>query len=95
MEQGRLDEHRRRIDQLDDQIVELLGTRFAVVREVAALKGREGIPARLPDRIEEVCARNAARGSRLGLDPEFVRGLYATIIDEACRLEDTMMESDN
>lgn len=82
---------RSRIDDLDDRIVALLGERFAVVREVAAVKEREGIATRLPERVEEVRARNAERGAQQGLDRQFVRDLYGAIIDEACRLEDALI----
>jgi len=68
--------HRRKIDALDDEIVRLLAERFEVVREVARLKAENGIPVRLPARIEEVCARAAEIGGRQGLDQHFLRQLY-------------------
>ena len=51
--------YRDRIDALDDQIVPLLVKRLAVIREVAALKTREGIPAVLEDRVRQVIDRAA------------------------------------
>ncbi len=83
---------RRRIDALDDEIVRLLAARFEVVREVARLKAEYGIPVRLPARIEEVCARAAETGGRQGLDQHFLRQLYRQIIDEACAMEDRLIE---
>ncbi len=79
---------RRRIDELDDEIVRLLAARFAVVREVAEVKRSENIPAVLPERVEEVKARAARNAGPLRLDPVFVRKLYGLIIEEACRIED-------
>ena len=84
---------RRRIDELDDEIMRLLAERFAVVRQVAQVKRREGIPAVLPDRVEEVKARAARNADPIGLDPSFARRLYAIIIDEACALEDDLIAS--
>ena len=85
---------RRRIDELDREIVRLLAERFAVVREVAALKQRRNIPVLLPERIEEVKEQAAARGAPMGVDPDFLRRLYGCIIDEACRIEHALMDSD-
>ena len=79
---------RAEIDALDAEIIELLGKRFGVVRRVAVVKQREGLPAVLPDRVDAVKERAAALGEAQGLDPDFLRTLYATIIDEACRVED-------
>ena len=86
-----LDDFRRRIDRIDDRILALLGERYAVIREVAAYKAPRGIPAVLPDRVTEVKDRCAGQASALGLDASFVRGLYALMIEEACRLEDQLM----
>lgn len=81
---------RAEIDAIDAELVALLGRRFGVVRRVAAVKHRHGIPAVLPERIEAVKRQAAARGEAVGLDPGFVAGLYQMIIDEACRTEERL-----
>jgi 4-amino-4-deoxychorismate mutase len=86
-----LDDFRREIDAIDDEILALLGKRFAVVRRVADYKAPRGIPAIIPERIEAVREGCARRGARLGLDPDFLRVLYSLIIDEACRLEEELI----
>jgi 4-amino-4-deoxychorismate mutase len=83
--------YRVRIDNLDDQIVQLLRRRYDVIEEVAAIKHRENLPAHIPERIEEVRERAAALAAKLQLDEEFVRKLYAQIIDHSCQLEDELM----
>ena len=83
-----LAEHRRRVDALDDEIVALLARRFDLVREVAELKAAHGIAVRIPERIEEVCARNAENGALKGVDPDFLRALYARIVEASCTLEE-------
>jgi chorismate mutase len=82
-----LPEYRAQIDQLDDQIIGLLGKRFAIARQVGALKSRTAQPVRQPARIQEVLARCAAAGVKEKLDPVFVRNLYQLIIEEMCRVE--------
>jgi chorismate mutase-like protein len=83
--------HRRRIDALDDDIVRLLAERFEVVREVARIKAAHDIPARIPERMEEVRARNSVHGGKSGVDPALVRRLYDQIVDASCALEDELM----
>lgn len=83
---------RAEIDALDKQIISLLGQRFDIVRKVAAHKKQHGIPTVLADRVEEV-KENAARiGSDHRLDSDFMRNLYALIIDHACACEDIIVK---
>ncbi len=81
---------RREIDALDDGILDLLARRMDVARRVAAYKHEAGIPARLADRIEAVKERNAANASARGLDPRYVRTIWAIIIEETCSFEERL-----
>lgn len=82
--------YRARIDALDDRIVDLLIERIAIIREVGVLKAREGIPAILQDRVDEVRERAASRAANRGLDAELVRKLYTILIDYSCALEENI-----
>jgi chorismate mutase len=82
---------RERIDRIDSEIVRLLGERFAVVREVAEVKGAAGIAPVLPERVETVKTRVAELGAAQGLEPNLMRALYTLIIDEACALEERLI----
>lgn len=84
--------YRDRIDELDDRIVDLLAERLEIVRDVGALKAREGIPAVLPERVEAVLTRTAARAADSRLDPGLVRGLYAALVEYCCELEEDIIE---
>lgn len=85
---GVLAPYRARIDALDDEIVALLGRRYAVIAEVAQLKAERAIPSVLPDRVDEVLARVRALAGKHGLDPDFVAGLYMAMIGHAHAIED-------
>lgn len=78
---------RDRIDQIDDQMIDLLARRMDIVRQVGAIKKRDHMPLVQTDRVCEVRERCAARGMAGGLNPGFVRRLWGTIIDEAHELE--------
>ena len=80
--------YRARIDALDDQIIDLLIERIGIIEEVGHLKARENIPATLPDRVEQVRERAAARAAAGGLDPDLVRALYTILIDYSCNFEE-------
>ena len=78
---------RAHIDEIDDRIVDLLAQRFAIGRQVAGYKLRQGVPVVLPERIAQVKTRCAERGERQGLDRAFVEALYTLIIDQTCETE--------
>lgn len=79
---------RRRIDALDDQIIDLLIERTGIIREVGHFKFENDIPAVLPDRVIEVRERAAERAAAKGLDADLVRQLYTIIIGYSCDLEE-------
>lgn len=82
---------RAEIDALDDQIVALLSRRMAVAHRVAAVKRDHGIPVVIPERVAAVLDRAAAAGAAAGLDPDYLRRLYRLIIDETCRVEESLV----
>jgi chorismate mutase-like protein len=78
---------RAEIDAADNEIIVLLARRMEIVARIAALKAEHGIPAVLPERIEAVLTRTAARAEELGADPQLIRTIYRSIIDAACAQE--------
>ena len=82
-----LKNQRARIDALDDQIVDLLVERFAVVREVGEIKKTQGIEVVQSTRADEVKNRVAARADAAGLDGNLLRAIYTLMIDHAHVLE--------
>ncbi len=87
-----LSKFREELNELDEQLVELLGKRYQVIREVGHFKKANTIPMMQSKRVEKVKDRCAEMGKKVQLDPDFIRGLYTLIIDEACRIEDLIMD---
>lgn len=85
---------RRRIDAIDRQLIELLQTRFRCCLAVGELKRHYDRPVMQPSRVQEVTDRAAAAGAAHGMSPEFARQVWQLIIDEACRMEDDVMEAE-
>lgn len=82
---------RKRIDDLDDRIIDLLAQRTDIIREVADFKYKNGIPAVLQDRVDEVRERCADRAELKNMDPETIRTMYAALIQYSCELEEELM----
>ncbi len=87
-----LEPFRIKINELDNQITLLLAQRFQVCADVAIYKSAHGIPMMQPDRVEAVKKRCAEMGVANGLRARFVSDLYGRIIQEACDLEDEIID---
>lgn len=81
-----LESLRKRIDDLDEQLVRLLSARAEAALEVGRVKREAGIEIYQPTRETEVLAHVAAV-NRGPLDDGAIRRLFERIIDEARRLE--------
>lgn len=78
-----LDDLRKRIDAIDEQILRLLNQRAALVQEIGQLKLREGLDFHAPQREEEILDRLTEQNP--GPFPETaVRSVYREVIS-ACR----------
>jgi chorismate mutase len=83
---------RARLDQIDAQLVELLGERFQICREVAVHKSENEIDMMQPGRVEIVRARYLQHGAEVDLPADFTAGFFDLMIDATCRAEDELME---
>ena len=83
---AQMEDYRRRIDQLDEEIVRLLNARATCALEVGRLKDSVGMAIHQPAR--EVDVHEHVRKTNGGpLDPDAIRRLFERIIDENRRLE--------
>ena len=83
---NRLDEFRRRIDALDEKIVQLLNNRAACANEIGEVKDSVGMETYQPTREEDVLAH--VRGVNEGpLANDAITRVFERIIDESRRLE--------
>lgn len=73
---------RRRMDEIDKKLVELLNERSQCALEVGRLKQQAGIPIYQPTRENEVLA-NAENNNKGPLSHAAIRRLFERIIDEA------------
>ena len=86
-----LDGWRKRIDEIDQQLVKLLNERSQSAVEIGNLKTGLKMPAWQPEREAEIL-RNVVKSNRGPLDDAAIRRLFERIIDEARALERRSMK---
>jgi chorismate mutase len=87
-----LDGWRKRIDEIDKQLVRLLNERAQCAVEIGQLKKAVNLPAWQPQREAEIL-RNVVKANEGPLDDAAIRHLFERIIDEARSLERHLMDS--
>lgn len=71
-----LEQYRKQIDEIDNQLVDLIVARKKVVENVATYKKQHGQVALQPVRFEAVLARVKDRGQKQDLDPLVLEGIW-------------------
>ena len=85
---------RRRIDEIDRKLVQLLNERSQCALEIGKIKQERNLPLYQPDREREVI-RNAQNQNAGPLSDAAIRRLFERIIDEARSAERDAMHSDS
>jgi len=83
---------RKRIDEIDRELVKLLNERSQCAVEIGHLKKQQNLPAWQPQREAEIL-RNVVKANAGPLDDAAIRRLFERIIDEARSLERHSMET--
>jgi chorismate mutase len=84
--EAQVNDLRRRIDQIDDQLMKLLNSRSACAVEIGRIKRQIGIPVYQPEREKWILER-VERNNPGPLDSGAVRRVFERVIDESRRLE--------
>jgi chorismate mutase len=79
MDPSELSDLRSKIDDLDNQIVDLLGERFLLVNQVGELKKQSQGEVYQPGREHAILDRVTTRGKALGLNPLLLQALFMQI----------------
>jgi isochorismate pyruvate lyase len=89
--QAEMADVRRVIDELDEALVALLAKRQRQIERAAKVKPALGIPARVPERVDEVLARVLGAARRDGLSVEVAMNLWTAIIEWSIQYEERLM----
>ncbi|HEV7528277.1 MAG TPA: chorismate mutase [Solirubrobacteraceae bacterium] len=87
-----LEPFRRRLDELDEQLVHLMGERFSTCREIALYKRDNDIAMMQPERVVEVRERYLSRGAEAQLPRDFSEALFDVLIAATCKMEDELID---
>ncbi|MGQ4272952.1 chorismate mutase [Terrihabitans sp. B22-R8] len=79
---------RTEIDALDEELVGLLARRLKIVERVVVLKKEHGIPALLPERVDDVIGHVRGHAQTIGAPDDLVEQLYREIIAWTVRYEE-------
>ena len=82
-----MDELRRQIDKLDVKIIELLAHRSEFIDRATELKNSNGMPARIPERIEKVVSNARSAALELSMDSDLVEKIWRILIDWSIQRE--------
>ena len=89
-----MQELRAQIDKLDRHLIEMLVTRAGYIDRASELKPGEGLPARIPERVEEVVQRVRESSGDLGMDPDLAEKLWRILIDWSIAREERVLGPD-
>jgi chorismate mutase len=81
-----IEEYRKKIDDTDLKIVELLNLRAIFADEIGGIKRKLGLPVYVPSREEQVI-ENVTKKNKGPLSDSAISRLYERVIDESRGLE--------
>jgi isochorismate pyruvate lyase len=83
---------RAEIDRLDSALMDLLAQRAAYIDRAAQIKARDGLPARITDRVDEVLANVARHAQKAGLDHAPYIEMWRVLIEAAIAREEMLLQ---
>jgi chorismate mutase len=83
---------RDKINQLDKEIVHLLGARMEAARVIGAYKLAHKMPVVQSNRFNEVLQQAISHGKEEGLSEEFIKALYEAIHKESIRQQEALKQ---
>ncbi len=82
---------REAIDQLEHEIVELLGKRYQYVKAIVQFKTDEA-SVKAPDRVAAMMQKRRAWAEEVGMSPDVIEKLYRDLIDHFIQDELTRLD---
>ncbi len=90
---SKLDEYRREIDKIDEQIIKLLGQRLEAVHGITGVKLASGEDAHQPERASEVLHSRRHLATQNNLDPEVIEAIWRLLIKYFTQLEEEALKN--
>jgi chorismate mutase len=85
---------RKRIDEVDEQILQSLSKRTEICRSIGLVKEKHGFPIQDFPRENDVYTCMRERAAELGLDPSHVEAIYREIVNMCSAVQDSKGKSE-
>ena len=86
-----MEEYRKKINEVDSEIIKLLAKRRDLSREIIRLKNESRSSIRDKTREKELLNQLVELGKKEGLDSEFVTRVFHEIIDDSVKLQNKIL----
>ncbi len=86
-----MEEHRKKINKVDSEIIKLLAKRRDLSREIIRLKNESQSTIRDKAREKELFTQLVELGKKEGLDSDFVTKVFHEIIDDSVKLQNKIL----
>jgi chorismate mutase/prephenate dehydratase len=86
-----MEEHRKKINKVDSEIIKLLARRRDLSREIILFKNKAQSSIRDKAREKELLKQLVELGKKEGLDSDFVTKIYLEIIDDSVKLQNKIL----
>ena len=80
-----INELRKQIDELDNNLMDLLSKRMGVSREIGQYKKEHNMTVLQTSRYNEILDKRGAQGSLCGMDAKFIKEIFEAIHEESVR----------
>lgn len=84
----KLDNLRKKIDEIDWQLLILLKKRLGIARKIAIIKDKIGLPIEVRKREKKILNSLTEKGDKLKLSQSFISNLFNLIISESKRIQE-------
>ncbi len=83
---------RQRIDQCDNELLEILARRVQVAREIGIYKKEHNVQIVQAGRYDEIMDRRTSQASQLGISPDLVKAVMQAIHEDSVNLQLSLFE---
>ncbi|MFW9847349.1 MAG: chorismate mutase [Candidatus Thorarchaeota archaeon] len=83
----KLNDYRKDIDKIDEQMLQLFEKRLTIVKQIADLKNQQNLPIRDTKRESTILDDIAVKAEKLDLDPELAKRFLRNIIELSVEVE--------
>jgi len=86
-----LEESRRGIDSIDEELINILGKRMDIVRQIGEYKKANNTSVFQKSRWEEIVGQRLKMGESLDLSPDFIQKVLKAIHDESINIQEGIL----